>query len=213
MAQSLPIVFHTRLFILLFCGFVVATTVGVLSHESGHYFMAKYLGFTGLKMRYNSTSWRPSEGTERRATHREGLMMIAAGPVQTVMTGTIGVALLFIFRKNYRREQLLTWQWLIVFLALFWLREISDLVREFYLVHFTRNHALSGDEFLLSKDMGFSPWFLNVVLGGIALIVLGLIIYRFVPALQRFTFLTAGLLGGITGAVLWLGILGPQLMP
>jgi len=211
--NQVPVVFHRKLFILLFIGFIFATAAGVLSHESGHYFMARYYGFGDVHMRYNSTSWQCTHNPCSGASDRQHMIITAAGPVQTILTGTIGFLLLLVFKKNYKRETLALWQWIIVFLALFWLREISNLLREFYLVHFTANHSFSGDEFFLSASFGFSPWFLNTVLGAIALFVLGMVIFVFVPARQRFTFILSGLFGGIAGAVLWLGIVGPRLMP
>ena len=210
----LPIVFNRKLFILLFFGFIIATVAGILSHEGGHYFMAKHYGFGDVHMRYNSTSWQCTQSHCNGASDRQHIIITAAGPIQTVLTGTIGFVLLLVLRKSYKQSAALAlWQWVIIFLALFWLRELSNLLREFYLVHFTAGHSFSGDEFLLSADLGYGAWLLNAVLGAIALFVLGMVQFLFVPERQRFTFMLAGLAGGVAGAVLWLGILGPRLMP
>ncbi len=212
--RNVPIVFSSRLFSFLVIGFIVATTVGVLSHEGGHYLAARYYGFAEVHMRYNSTSWQCTHSPCNAATERQHITITAAGPLQTILAGTLGIVLLFTSRNRFKRKAELNLpQWCCVFLALFWLREISNLLREFYLLNFTTGHNFSGDEFLLSSYFGWGPWLLSVLLGVLAVFILFAIIFVFVPARQRFTFMLSGLFGGVAGAVLWLGILGPRLMP
>ncbi len=54
-SDILPITFNTRLFLYLVLGFVIATIVGTVSHESAHYIAAKKLGY-GAKLGYQSVS-------------------------------------------------------------------------------------------------------------------------------------------------------------
>ena len=51
----MPIVFSIRLFLYLILGFVAATIIGTISHESTHYIAAKNLGY-GAKLGYQSVS-------------------------------------------------------------------------------------------------------------------------------------------------------------
>ena len=58
-------------------------------------------------------------------------MLTAAGPLQTMISGTIGLLMLLLTRSSFAgKEQLSPWQWVLIFMTLFWLREIFNLVFE-----------------------------------------------------------------------------------
>jgi hypothetical protein len=240
MINLVPLIFQKKLFVFLFLGFVIATVVGTLSHECGHYFMARHLGFKKARIHYRSMEavyltdsekaitikynheirnhlWfplRPQYEKIRWTTYKEDLLIIAAGPVETILTGTIGLLLLFVYRKRYKQGPLLVWQWITVFLALFWLREPINLSIVIF-TRVTRGHTqFWGDEFWFSwLSMGGNQWLLMVPLGIIGAIICAVVTFRFVPLQQRFTFILAGLAGDATGAILWFILLGPRLMP
>jgi len=173
----IPLKFDLSLFVLLALGFIAFTVIGTVSHESGHYLAARCLGYKA-RLHYGSTSiqsYRPGEmdylksvfekylsqikskqpfpGKERydeicsRISMR-GFWFTLGGPVQTMLTGTIGLRLVFLFRRRY-----------------------------------------------------------------FAVAVLLLIVFKFIPAKQRFTFITAGLSEGVTGYLFWLVWFGKMIMP
>ena len=238
----IPIYFNGRLFTFLFIGFIIATVAGTLSHECGHWLMSRYYGFKKSRITYANTSYcgfnekflrevsiykqYPNEihqhlnfplkdeyDTLRKETSKEWMIIQVAGPLQTMFTGTIGLLLLFLYRKKIvGAERLFFSQWLLVFLSLFWLREIFNLVTAVVLL-LTGRIRMHGDEFVLAKHLDWNPWSISVVAGIASLCVLWLVIFKVIPAKQRFTFIIAGLTGGLSGAYLWLILLGPRLMP
>ena len=50
-----------KLLSLLIFGFVLATVVGAVSHEYGHFFIARYYGLEA-KVHYGFTTWQRPEG-------------------------------------------------------------------------------------------------------------------------------------------------------
>src|SRR5690349_4407101 len=116
-------VFDLKLFLYLSVAFILATIIGTVSHECGHYIAARMLGWNA-HLHYSSTSWMPGLTTTYQDYRFERFLIILAGPVQTMFTGSIGFLLLLSFRKYYLAAQKLTCkQWCIIFLSLFWLRQ------------------------------------------------------------------------------------------
>lgn len=72
---------------------------------------------------------------------------------------------------------------------------------------------MGGDEFILAKALHWNPWSIYLAAGILSAIILGLIVFKFIPLKQRLTFLLAGLAGGLAGAYIWEVLLGPRLMP
>jgi hypothetical protein len=136
----------------LIAGFIVTTVVGTLSHELGHIVVAKSLGY----QTYLGYGYMDYENPQARAIYqkykdslrgnrkydfperadydrlnqqrsKDGFWVTLGGPAQTMLAGTIGLILLFIFRKRFVGvEKLVFWQWILVFVALFWLRQWAN---------------------------------------------------------------------------------------
>ena len=238
----LPLLFHKRLFLHLFIGFIIAVVVGILSHECGHWLAGRYLGFKGQHIAYNYTkygspgdNWRirdsvmdqyhkemlsspamPVKGEYRKLINErehDYFLLTAGGPLQTMLAGTIGLMLLFIYRRKFAATDALTFsQWLMVFLALFWLREIFDVAVA--IIRLCAGHPwMEGDEFKMAEYFHWPAWSIFIATSLTSLLVLWVVDFRFVPAKQRLTFIIAGFTGGLTGAYLWLILLGPKLLP
>jgi hypothetical protein len=45
------------------------------------------------------------------------------------------------------------------------------------------------------------------------IIVLTVVVFKFIPTQQRLTFIASGLIGGVSGYILWLHLLGQIIMP
>jgi hypothetical protein len=242
----LPVLFYKRLFILLFAGFIISVVAGTLSHECGHYFVARFLGYKGGHISYaftyyghknpdsnffnpskkymayekNNRSFPKKEEYEKlkadymARNHKESTIITAAGPLETMLAGSIGVFLLFYFRKGFfAAVELRLRQWIIVFLALFWLREPFNLLLSVGLKILNKMPHMKGDEFRISEALGMNQWVIIIIAAIAGTMVLWLVAFKFVPPRLRLTFLTAGFTGAVTGAILWLVLLGPVILP
>jgi len=215
MKKYLPVIFNKRLFLLLSVGFIIATVVGTVSHEYGHYFVAKYCFHRYARVAYAYTDWDDSfKFTSLEVAKRMNFYCHTGGPLETMLTGTLGLLLLFIYRKKYQQTERLSFaQWIPIFLSLFWLRQFFNLIDAFVIIIIKGHIKGIGDEFQLARYLGWSVWSIATVTGIMGAIVLALVIFGFVPVRQRFTFMMAGLAGGLLGAYLWLVLLGPVIMP
>ncbi len=204
--------FDKRLFFFLFLNFIFATIIGTISHEFGHYLIAKYLGYTS-QIHYEFTSWKKTNPNQ--TTHPiDGFWIILGGPLESMMTGSIGLILLFVFRKSFNRKSSLNLkQWLIIFLSLFWLRQLANFVTLTVKFFITGKYSRRCDELILAHYFHFHDWVILALTAFFAWLVLAIIVFKFIPLKQRFTFLTAGFWGGISGYVLWLILLGKYIMP
>jgi hypothetical protein len=145
---------------------------------------------------------------------RDNFVILWGGPIETMLTGTIGLFLLFLYRNKYRAtERLNTRQWFIVFITLFWLRQPTNMVMWyiFYFIH--GNFLVRSDEIRLALYYHSPKWAITVTTGVIGLIIGGMVLFRFIPKQQRFTFILAGLTGGVLGYILWLEIFGKIILP
>jgi hypothetical protein len=234
---------HTKLFVYLFLTFIGFTVIGTVSHELGHFAVAKYLGYNA-EINYGETHWSYKDdstgnfmsttwanyrnqikqdldfpGKERylsiRAQHAKDAPWITlGGPLQTMLTGSIGLLFLCLgFKQKEHAEWLPIKLWGLIFLSLFWLRQTANLVM-FCIPYFIKGEfSMRGDEARLSWDMKLPVWTLDVVTGTCGAIVLVFIVFNILPKHIRFTFLLAGLFGGVAGYILWLKTMGPIIMP
>ena len=100
-----------------------------------------------------------------------------------------------------------------VFISLFWLRPVANLFTWLGGYFIKGKFSSHGDESSIAFDLGIPNWSvatLTAIIGGI---VLANIVFKFIPVKQRFTFIVSGLIGGISGYILWLILLGPIVMP
>lgn len=142
------------------------------------------------------------------------LLIVTGGPIQTMLTGTLGLILL-LFRRKFWSTGVLKWlDWLGVFLSFFWLRQIFNLI-----IHFAKkllrmsDSIILSDEIKIAKYMNWHPSSLSIITGIIALLIAVFVVFKVVPRGIRFSFVTGGILGGLSGFYLWFYILGPVLLP
>ena len=227
------------LFIRLTLAFIVAVIVGTLSHECGHYAAARFYGHDSAHIYYSSTGYGHSvldskadmleqrqeydnahgiafDTKELNTLHveikRQYLVITAAGPLETLISGTIGLILLIIYRHRFfNARRLNVGQWSIIFLAMFWLRPAFNSVLALgkLIAGVVKPHS---DEFKLERYLGLPHWSLNAITGAIGISIFFVIVTRYIPYTQRKTFLTASVVGGIAGFVIWFVLLGPVLM-
>lgn len=134
------------------------------------------------------------------------------GPMQTILTGLLGLLILF-YRKSKQKEFFIFLDWLGVFLALFVLREVFNFVMAAFVSLFQGRENIHGDEFKLSDYFELNPWVVPAIGFIIGATISLYVIFRVIPLKYRFSFILAGLVGGVLGFLIWFEGLGPLLFP
>jgi hypothetical protein len=230
-----------RLFFALTFTFIAFTIIGTQTHEYGHYIAAKYLGMHP-SLHYQSVGFGDdinSDEIDKIITQfykeielkkdfplrqrYEYLVQIEKskdfysrlwGPLQTMITGTIGFILLLFYRKKIiGKTSLTTSQWLLVFLSLFWLREVFNTFIASILSFTKMRKEFYGDEFILSMELNLPPFTLPIITALIGLIICSIVTFKFIPIAQRKIFIAAGFTGGVLGIIFWMYFLGPIVLP
>ena len=206
---------NKKLFLYLTLTFILATVVGTLSHEFGHYIVAKSLGYDA-DIHYAFTTWdRDDSDALTDSTDSNNIFYILiGGPIQTMLTGSIGLLLLYVFRQSFQgAKQLSLKQWAILFISLFWLRQTANFVVWISKFLLTGNFSTRSDEVKLAKYLHIPIWTITSATAIVGVGVLLVILTKFIPRQQRRLFILAGLVGGIIGYILWLNLLGKMIMP
>lgn len=208
----IPIMINKRLLLLLSGGFILATVIGTLSHELGHYTVAELLGYDAT-INYGSTSWqRSSPGQTMKES--DAFWMLLGGPLQTMITGTAGLAVLFLTRRRFSETITLSAvQWTLIYISLFWLRQTANFCVWIGTYFINGKFSMRSDETRLAYYLQIPTWTISVITAIMGLAVLAIVFLKFIPLQHRFTFLVSGLIGGVSGYILWLHLLGPVLMP
>lgn len=233
--------FSLKQFLYFSGAFILFTIIGTVSHELGHIAVAKYRGYqTTLhhaSMNYdtralveqvnqiyfeneeaikNGGDFEGKEAYEQkiRDFERDQLLITFGGPIQTMLTGLIGLAMLFYRRRQIQVNGLLLLDWLAVFLSLFWLREVFNLVMSVGDALISGNDFyFGGDERNISEMLDLPLGTIPILFAAIGSIVAIVVVFRIIPLKSRLTFISGGLVGGIIGFVLWIYMLGPAVLP
>lgn len=232
--------FDYKLSIFLIIAFILMTVVGTLTHEFGHYAVSRLLGYKA-SINYQSTShWDEdidkflSETYKRNeyeikndldfpnkekfakfvAKERaDGFWITLGGPLQTIITGTIGFFLLVSYRKKFiSTTQVHFMGWVLIFMSLFWLRQVANLFMAMMISLIRGKTPMNGDEIRLAHHLGINIWTIQVITGIIGFVVLFFVL-RFLPKKLVLTFVVSGLIGGVLGFYLWLIKFGQFIMP
>lgn len=221
--------------------FILFTIIGTLSHEYGHIIVAKYLGYD-TSLSYGSMNYNNPDQNEKlteiynenkTAIHEgldfkqktefdkgidklnsDSLLITIGGPLQTIVTGTIGLWFILLRRKTTERNGLKLIDWIAVFLSLFWLREVFNLVTSVGGGFVSPvGSYFGGDERYISVTLNLWPGTVSIILAVIGLLISLFIIFEIVPERLRLTFILSGLIGGISGFILWMNLIGPKILP
>ena len=196
-----------KLFLFLVMGFIVFTPLGTLAHELGHYAVARLLGYEA-RLSFGFTH------LPENLSPRDSFLVSLGGPLQTMLTGSLG---LFVMLREKRtageKRPLTSKQWGIVFISLFWSRQLFNFAMDlaYYLRH--GSFLIYNDESKLAVHLGLHPISISLGSALIALGVCSLVYFRFIPSTQRRPFIAAGMAGGLSGYLLWFYLLGPWLLP
>lgn len=218
-----------------FLAFILFTSIGTVSHETGHYLIAQEY-FKNPSIHYGSVSygeWKKHQETKEWISHhsdstgyvakehyaqfkkypdlrrKHSFYSTLGGPIQTILFGTTGFLLLYFKKKKVFRIR----DWLAVFLAYFWSREVYIFLILGVKYLFTSNVTKGNDEVKMAQYLELPLMLPAVILGILGLLVLIYVTFFKIPIDKRFTFIISGIMGSVCGFVLWMDILGPILMP
>jgi hypothetical protein len=194
---------------LLIGAFILATVIGTVSHESGHYFVARYLGYDA-KIHYSHTTVHFAG----EINDKHPFLVTLGGVLQTMITSVVGLILLFTYRKSFTAKSELSFkQWILIFISLFWLRQPANLFMGLGEYVLTGKFPPGFDEIKISQYLNLPNGFILVLTAILGLIILSVVIFMFIPPRQRNTFILAGLIGGISGYFLWMKVFGKLMLP
>lgn len=224
----------------LILGFVVASIIATIVHEYGHFFTAKYLGYEA-RVSYAFTTWRNhgyqdffdnltrderirirnNDYFAKKADYEalmkrikdEAFLITLGGPLLTMLIGTLGIAAAFWNKGKPDQEILPCKQWILIFIALFWLRQPGNYLLDLLVTMQRGRFPLRNDEVILARYFDFDVWSISFVLAFIGQILVYIVYKKLIPDSDKTTFLLAGLVGGCGGYLLWLFVLGPVFMP
>lgn len=232
--------FRFRLFFCCAFMFALFAIIGTVSHEGGHWIVAKYFGYDA-KLHYASTSYNTSEKllepytfTEKHkekiqaeeksperdkyleiieSQRKEKLLITLGGPIQTLLTGTIGFLILWFKRKRiFRKYNLSTSNWISIFLAFFWSRQVFNFIASDMLLQAEKTSYVS-DEPRISQSLNLPFWSIGLVTCILGILILSWICFKIIPIRQRLTFILAGMVGSAVGWYVWMYKLGPIILP
>ncbi len=234
--------FNFTQFLFISLGFVCFTVIGTLSHELGHFAVAKYLGMINIELHYSSVNYdnpmidyqrelytkyeiqiREDKNFSEKALYEElsssikykQIMVRAGGPIQTMLTGTIGLIVLILFVDKFKINgelKLIGWLW--IFLSLFWLRQTANFLASFifFIIKGFRWGSRS-DEMALAHNLHLPIYSISVITGLIGILILLWIIFFYLPRNIARTFILGGLVGGVTGYLIWFIWFGKYILP
>lgn len=176
--------------------FILFTIVGTLSHELGHIIVAKLLGYTTeLYFAYMNTI----NSTENDL---HSFLITLGGPIQTVLTGTIGY---FLLNKSVKKNgSFTTTDYLWFFLSLFWLRQVFNLLYGFIQALFLGNSNLfGGDELKLSLYLDLPSGFFSILFAFIGIFICYRTFFHLLSKKERALLIISGALGSLIGFWFW----------
>lgn len=230
-----------KLFFSITFTFIAFTIIGTQTHEWGHYAAAVYLGMKP-SLHYQSVDYNEdSMSMEQdkifveyekqiiakeefpfkkryeylvKKTSNKHFYFTLWGPLQTMITGSIGFLLILFYRKKFLNKVTLSKsQWLLIFLSLFWLREAFNTSMAGILFIINGQTEFYGDEFYLSTHLKLHSFSIPIFTAAIGFFICTMVTFKFVPATQRKIFIAAGFVGGTVGYFFWMYFLGPLILP
>ena len=230
---------NTKFAIYIYFTFILFTVIGTLTHEFGHFIVGRYLGYQ-TKIHYGFTSSNTGKFDDKltqiylknkeailakeefiekkqyesllKVESKKHFFLTLGGPAINILIGSIGFVLILWIRKQYLYASTIS-HWICLFLTFFWMRQPTNLVVWVLKKPINLNNAYRGDEIKLAQYLNLPLGSIIWITGILGLLICGYAIVKFIPKDRLLTFLVSGFLGGISGIILWLKILGPIILP
>ena len=218
--------------------FILLTPIGTITHELGHFFVAKKLGYKTF-LHYSNVNWNnellenaknqykkfkfeidndlPFDGHEKykidiKKLNEHNLLILLGGVSQTIAFGLIAFILLF-YRVIIKKNNFTLLDWFFSFISLFWLREPANLILSLVKGLKLKNKIyFYGDEAKIANLLGLYEGTLLLPLT-IMSILISLVVFKLIPNNRKKEFIIGGLIGCPVGYVIWMFLIGPIILP
>ena len=190
-------------------GFLSSVIFGTLIHEFAHWIFAEFLGYK-TTIHYNAISFDDISLNEPHTIDKvHDIIITGSGIICTILIGT--TAFLYLLKTKLKDGIMF---WMLIYLSLFWSREVINLIISVVLYFFRiSEHPFGGDEYYLEGLLGIQDGFLCVSLGIIGLVVCMKVVLEVLPQKFRYMFLFSGLTFGLLSYYFWFYVIGPILLP
>ena len=218
--------------------FILITPVGTITHELGHLFVAKNLGYNTV-LHHSSLSWNnellkslknqyekfelqiendlPFKGKREyniniKTLNKHRLLIVFGGVALTLIFSSIAFILL-LYRIIIKKKKFTSFDWLLSFVSLFWIREPANLILSIVKgIKLNNDIYFYGDDAKMAKLLGLHEGAILIPLSIIAILI-SLMILKTIPNRRKKEFVIAGLIGCPIGFILWVFVIGPIILP
>lgn len=213
--------------------FFISIIVGTVSHEIGHYFTARALGYDAFITYKNTvTGWEysnknlvpyyerlrngenfPEKGEvlqKIRIYKQHQILISMGGPILTLIMGLVGILILFLY---YNNKHTTYWQWLWIFISLFLLRFPFVFTLSLITFLLVPQFFNISDEIAIASMLKINPWIINTTMAFIGAIGAAIVFFKFIPVQERKHFILWALISIPISYAAWFYLLGPLLLP
>lgn len=205
----------------IFLFFLLMAAIGTVAHECGHYIAGLFTGFRPtVHYMYTMCLDGDGMGTLTEAAYvRRHIVMTLGGPLQTILTGCIGVVGLLIIRRKQNIDAHNVRHLFWITLAYFFSRNVFNTIWYFISYFYTGYWSERADESKLLHYLylHYTHWPSTQLAGYILLLLINAAVLAWVTFVivkqHRWQLILWGFLGSMAGYVLWIYILGPLVLP
>lgn len=207
----------------IFSAFLIAAVLGTLLHECGHIVAAWFCGCRQFHLGYSymyaydcNVDYYPpltTLGEEyNRVLVNKRLWEVVGGPLQTNLTGLLGIVLLYRLSRRRVVDAFKNLDLFYIVLCFFLSRNIFNSLTGFLSVKVTTRQYTRADETKLFYHFGINHTVGYTLMLLIASALLAYVVFVLVKK-HRWQLILWGGLGSVVGGVVWLRWLGPILLP